>query len=274
MAFGGENAESYYDEGLTAFMKGDMARAVEFFSRAIQLDRSLLVAYHQLGKCYIRVGQAKRASEILAQVVARKPGFAPAKLDFGYALMQQGELVQARQQFSDVLAIQAENARAHLGMGHVSFQEGNWESAVAMAQAARAYGGTNFAVLFLMGRAAKLAGNGMLAEESLKEAEALIEKSVELSPDSPEGHYLRGEVCFVTERFAAALDHYRAAEDRADPKRCYSAFGENFTRLDILVKRGLCLQRLGRNAAAREIGEQIVAMAPEHKLGLALKDLQ
>ena len=43
MAFGGENAESYYDEGLTALMKGDVAHAEEYFTRAIQMDRTLVV---------------------------------------------------------------------------------------------------------------------------------------------------------------------------------------------------------------------------------------
>jgi tetratricopeptide (TPR) repeat protein len=274
MAFGGENAESYYDEGLTALMKGDVAHAEEYFTRAIQMDHTLIVAYHQLGKCYMRMGQARRSSEMLAQVVSRKPEFVPAKLDLGQALLQQGELEKARQQFSQVLAFQPQNPKAHLGMGQVSFQEGNWPAAVSMAQAARAMGGPNFSVLFLLGRAAKLSGNTMLADESLNEAEALIEKSVELSPDMPEGYYLRGEVCFVQERFGSAMDHYRAAEDRADPKRHYAAFGENFTRADLMLKRGLCLQRLGNIAGAREVGEQVLAMAPENKLAQSLRNLQ
>lgn len=273
MAFGGENAESYYDEGLTAFMKGDVEAAARFLVRAIQLDRSMLAAHHQLGKCYIRMGQAQRAVEILGQVVVQKPELIAARLDLGHALLAQGLSERARKQFSHVLAMDPHNARAHLGMAQVYFQEGNWDAAVTLAQSARAHGGASFAVLFLLGRAAKLAGNTVLSGESLKEAQALIEKSVEMSPDAPEGHYLRGEVCFAQTRFGTALEHYRAAQDRVEGNRHYSAFGGSFTRLDILVKRGLCHQRLGDVEAAAGIGRQILAAHPKHKLGKALSNL-
>jgi len=278
MAFGGENAESYYDEGLTAFMKGDVDAAARFFVRAIQLDRSMLAAHHQLGKCYVRMGQPQRAVEILGQVVVQKPGLIAARLDLGQALLAQGladdqALQRARKQFSHVLAIDPHNARAHLGMAQVCFQEGNWDGAVTLSQGARAHGGASFAVLFLLGRAAKLAGNAVLSGESLKEAQALIEKSVEMAPDAPEGHYLRGEVSFAQARFGSALEHYRSAQDRVEGKRHYSAFGESFTRLDILVKRGLCHQRLGDVEAAAAVGRQILSAHPQHKVGKALSDL-
>jgi tetratricopeptide (TPR) repeat protein len=273
MAFGGENAESYHDEGLTAMMKGDLGHAVQYFNRAIQLDRSYLAAFHQLGRCYLRMGQSRRAVEILGQVVARKPDLVPARLDLGYAWLAVGNPEEARQQFMQIVSRQPESARGHLGLAQVAFQQGEWSSAVTLAQAARAYGGATFATLFLLGRAAQLAGNSVLAEDSLREAEALIEKSVGLSPDTPEAHYLRGEVCFALGRYSAALDHYRAAEDRAAPHKYYAAFGENFAQVDVLVKRALCLQRLGHIEGARELGRQIVELAPDHKLGQALKDL-
>jgi len=273
MAFGGDNAESYYDEGLTALMKGDVKHAATFFTRAIDKDRSMLAAYHQLGRCYIRTGQLRQAVEILDRVVSSKPDLVPARLDLGQALLAVGAVDRARQQFSEILSMQPSNGRAHLGMAQACFQEGNWSAAVTLAQGARAHGGPNFSVLFLLGRAARLAGNNVLAEQSLQEAQNLIEKSVELSPDSPEGYFLRGEVAFAQEHFASALEHFRAAEDRVEPERCYSAFGENFGRVDVMAKRALCYQRLGNIDAAREVGKQILAMAPDHRLGHSLSQL-
>lgn len=273
MAFGGENAESYHDEGLTAMMKGDVAAAVQFFTRAIQLDNSYAASYHQLGKCYLRLGEPRKAVELLRQVVARKPNLIPAKIDLGYALLAMNAPEEARAQFGAIIETQPQNARANLGMAHVCFHAGAWENAVAFAQAARMHGGANFATLYLLGRAAKQAGMQVIAEDALGEAEKLIEKSLELTPDSPEGHYLRGEVCFAQGRFGPALEHYRAAEDRADPKKYYLAFGENFTRVDVMAKRGICLQRMGNAAGAKELGKQILAIAPEHPLAKTLADL-
>jgi len=134
-------------------------------------------------------------------------------------------------------------------------------------------GGANFAVLFMVGRAAWLAGNTVLADDSLREALGLIQKSIEMSPDAPEGYFLRGEINFVREQYPAALDDYRAAEVRSQPERCYAAYSENFSRVEIMVKQALCYQRLENLDAARELGRRILAIAPDHKLGHALAGL-
>lgn len=273
MAFGGENAESYYDEGLTAVMKGDLNRAIEFFMRAIKLDSSFIMAHHQIGRCFLRLGQTERAIHVLQQVLARKPGLAPARLDLGYALLQHGNIPEARAQFNQVVELQTNSSRGHLGLAHVEFELGNWSQAVALAETARGMGNTNFAVLFLLGRAAKLAGDRPLSDSVINEALAQIDKSVELNPDSPEGYFLRGEMAFIQERYLDALDSYRAAESRTAPDAHYSAFGETFTRLEVLVKEGLCMQRLGDREAARALGARILQISPGHKLGKALSEL-
>ena len=71
MAFGGETAESFYDEGLTASMKGDIERAQQLFEKTIRLDRHFTAAYHQLAKCHLRKGEAERALQI-ARKIGRK----------------------------------------------------------------------------------------------------------------------------------------------------------------------------------------------------------
>ncbi len=44
MAFGGDDAESYYDEGLTASMRGDLVRAVQNFEKTIHLYNTMAAA--------------------------------------------------------------------------------------------------------------------------------------------------------------------------------------------------------------------------------------
>lgn len=282
--FGGENAESYYDEGLTAMMKGDVQQACSFFERALQLDAKLIAAKHQLGKCYLRMGRAQQSADILAQVMERKPDLAAARIDYGYALLAAASsaeddrkgyiLEQARQQFLLFTEyLHPNDARGFLGLAQAAFQSGDWEAALALVQEARSRGGASFSVLYLLGRTAKLAGKTNLADEALKEAESLAEKSTEMNPDMPECHYLRGEVAFVQERYPAALDHYRAAEDRMESGKAYTAFGENFALLDVLAKRGLCHQRMRDIEGARRVGRQILEQDPQHRLGQSLANL-
>ena len=273
MAFGGEDAESYYDEGLTASMRGDMARAIQHLEKAIQLDNTFRAAYHQLAKCYLRLGSGPKAVNLLQQVVRNQPESLPARLDLGAAFLTISDVARAREQFNYVVDAQPENGRGYLGLAQVAFQEAQWSSALQLAQQARIYSGSNFAVLYLLGRAAKASGDLELSQEALKEADSLIEKSIELNPTQPEGYFLRGEVAFILDQYSTALEHYRAADDRADKSKVYSAFGENFAFIDILAKEALCYQRLDRPDRAREIGQRIVQIDPNHKLGQSLKDM-
>ncbi len=272
-AFGGETAESYYDEGLTASMMGDLTRAAECFERAIRLDSTMATAYHQLGKCYARLGKYMRAVELLSQVVRKRPELLGAHLDLGAALNGLGKLAEARAQYNAALAIESDNAKAMLGLAQSDFFEGKWDSAMKFAESAQFAGGSNLAVLFMLGRASKLAGDADLSVKTLQRADKLLEKYLETNPDKPEGHFLRGEVAFVRESFQSALQHYRDGEDRAEPGRIYLAYGESFALEDILGKEGLCLQRLGKSERARALGERIEELNPDHKLGKSLREL-
>jgi tetratricopeptide (TPR) repeat protein len=272
MAFGGESAESYYDEGLTASMKGELAQAVQNFEKAIRLDNTFSAAYHQLGKCYARMGENAKAVELLHQVVRNRPQQTAARLDLGFTCLALGKIEDARNQFLQVQGLEPDNGRAQLGLAQASFHEGDWPKALSEAEAALRLGGSNFPVLYLLGRTAKLAGNLEMSYGTLNRADALLEKTLEVSGDKPESYFLRGEVAYVREKYPAALEHYKSAEKYAVENRSYSAYGENFTGSDVLAKQGLCLQRLGQDALARAMGERIGAQDPEHKLGKSLRE--
>ncbi len=273
MAFGGETAESYYDEGLTASMKGDLKRAEACFKKALQLDSGFLAARHQLGKCFLRMGHGKEAIELLNQVVRQRPSQMAPRIDLGYSLLGQGYEDEARQVFNDVINADYTNARAYMGLAHISFRRTQWREAIGYARAALEHGGSHFAAQFLLGRAASNAGDNQAAAEALENADTLMEKSLEVKPNNPEGYFLRGEVAYFRKHYGDALEHYDEALQHAESGRYYSAYGESFTRLDILGKKGLCYQALDRNERAREMGDAIVKEDPDHPIGKALKDL-
>lgn len=274
MAFGGEDAESYYDEGLTASVKGDMARASACFEKALQLDPQLTAAAHQLAKCALRTGDRERAIHLLTRVIRSRPNQIPPRLDLGGALLESGRFPQARQVFAEILAAEPDNGRALLGLAQVEFSGGNWQKAAGYARASLAHSGPNFPALFLLGRAARLAGDMADATEALGRADALIEQSLELNPEQPEPYFLRGEVHFAREDFSTAMDCYRSAESRTEGDRTYSAYGETFTRCDLLAKLGMCYHRLGKNDRARELGGRVLEIDPNHKLGRFLVSLE
>jgi tetratricopeptide (TPR) repeat protein len=194
-------------------------------------------------------------------------------IELGNALLEMGHIEEARSHFTHVLNQKPNQPRACLGLAQCSFEEGHWAAATELARNAVEHGGANFAALLLLGRAARLAGLGEESRDALHRADALMETTIESNPDAPEGYFLRGEVYFAREDWAKALENYRAADDRADPKTEYAAYGMHFNRLDILAKAGVCFQRLGRLEQAREVGRRIVEHNPDHKIGVALAAL-
>ena len=270
MFFGGETAESYYDEGLTSFMKGEIEQAIKHFERALQLDSSLNNAHHQLGKCYTRMGQPQEAIKHLQQALRNNPNLVPARVDLGYALLDMQAPEQARDVFFDVAALKPDNARAQLGLADCAYQAGQWDAAISLAQTALNFGGANFAAYYLLGRAAAFEKRIDISAQALNRADALMEKSIETNPDQPEAYFLRGEVHYAQEAYMKAIEFYHAAEERAVAGKRYNAFGERFNLLDIKAKRGLALQQFGEKEAAREVGAEILKSDPGHPLGRML----
>lgn len=266
MAFGGETAESYYDDGLTAFMRGEIRQATTCFERAIELDEKYFAAYHQLARCAMRQGDLKRAVELLTHVIRNRPRLIPPRIDLGHVCIMQGRVDEAHRMFTEIIGVEPTNARALFGLAQVAFERAQWADAVAFAQRSLEHSGPYFPALFLLGKAARLADDPQLSAESLEQAGALVEKSLELNPDQPESHYMLGEVRFARERFNDALESYREAADRSVADRVYTAYNEAFTRLDALAKQALCYQRLGERARANEIAEGILQTDPNHRM--------
>ncbi len=268
--FGGNNAESFYDEGLTASLKGDVAAAARHFEAAIRLDSALASAYHQLGKCYARLGRLKEAVKVLEQVTQKRPQLTAARIDLGVALTHAGMYDNAQQHFEYVLSTESTNTKALLGLASVYFTQGEWDIALDHARKAQTEGGANFSTLYMIGRLAKLTGDESLSKQSLAKANELIQKYQEMNEEKPEGNYLLGEIAFVCGDYPKALERYRKAEDRVRPNHLYTAYGENFGLVDLLAKQALCYQRLENFDRAQEIVKRVQKINTDHPVCKAL----
>ncbi len=270
MVFGGETADSYYDEGVTASMKGDVAAAIRHFEKALQLDPYHVASCHQLGRCHQRLGKLQQAVECFYRAIKARPNPLPPRLDLGFALLEGGNGTKAADIFQGVLNAKPDNARAMLGLGCCAFERGEWDLAFTLATQAVTNGGANFAALFLQARAAQLVGLFEVALTAFDESDRLMERSIESTPDQPEAYYLRGELYFARENFAAALDAFQAAHDRMDPAAHYYSYGQHFEHPDVLERIGMSLLRLGRHEDARKSAALILAMRPKSRIGAML----
>ena len=271
MPFGGENAESSYDEGLTAAMKGETETAMEHFSKALQMDPSLNAAAYQIGRCQLRLGQAQHAVQTLAGVLTKMPRMTAARSELAYAHLLVGHTEQARKLFGEALDEKPDQPAAILGLGYCAFQQAQWDTAMALAD--RVMGGSgaeHFESLFLSGRAAHMRKARELAMARLQAADELLNQMIETSPNQPEGFYLRGQIHFLTGEYVKSLDSFRSAETRTLPNRHYCAYHEHFELLDVLAGQGWCMRQMGNEAASKEIGRRILEIKPNSRRGLRL----
>ncbi len=270
MVFGGETADSYYDEGVTASMKGDTAAAIRHFEKALQLDPYHVASCHQLGRCYQRQGKLQQAVECFYRAIKARPNPIPPRLDLGFALLEGGNGTKAFDIFQEVLKVKPDNARALLGLGCCAFEKGEWDTSLNMATQAVTNGGSNFSSLFLQARAAQLVGLHDVAHIAFEEADALLGPSIESSQDQPEAYFLRGELYFARKNFAAALEAFRVAQTHVDSTTHYYSYGEHFELADVLERQGMCLLRLDRYVEARELAASILALRPKSRIAAML----
>ena len=270
MVFGGETADSYYDEGVTASMKGETAAAIRHFEKALQLDPYHVASCHQLGRCHQRQGKLQQAVECFYRAIKARPNPLPPRLDLGFALLEGGNGTKALDIFQEVLNRKPDNARAMLGLGCCAFEKGEWDIAFTMATQAVTNGGASFAALYLQARAAQLVGLHEVALTAFDQADALLERSVEGNPDQPELFFLRGELQFARKNFVAALENFQRAIDLIDPAAHYYSYGEHFERPDALERLGMCLLRLERYADAHALAPQILAIRPKSRVAALL----
>jgi len=271
MPFGGENAESYYDEGLTAVMKGDTDAALEHFSKALQMDPTLTAASYQMGRCQLRLGQAQAAVQTLSAVLARAPRMTAARTELAYAQLLRGHIDEARTLFGEALNERPDQPAAILGLGYCAFQQSQWDTAMALAD--RLMGGSGaerFEALYLSARAAHMLKLREIALNRLQAADELLNQIIETSPNQPEGYYLRGQIHFLMGDYVKSLDTFRTAETRALPGKHYCAYHEHFELLDVLAGQGWCMKQMGNEAGAKEIGRRILEIRPNSKRGKRL----
>lgn len=270
MIFGGETADSYYDEGVTASMKGDIAAAVRHFEKALQLDPYHVASCHQLGRCKARQGKLQEAVECFYRAIKARPGPLPPRLDLGFALLEGGNAPRAAEVFQEVLNSKPDNARAMLGLGCCAFERGEWDLAFHLSTQAVTNGGANFSALYLQARAAQLVGAFDVAMVAFDQADDLLERSIESSPEQPEAYFLRGELYFARKNFVAALTTFQTVQTHIDPAAHYYAYGEHFELADVLERQGMCLLRLDRQVEARKLAADILALRPESRVAALL----
>jgi len=270
MLFGGETAESYYDEGLTSLSRGNVEQAMTHFRKAVELDPSLGGAWHQLGRCLYRLGRPAEAIDAFNR--ARECNVRHTPLDLGYALLLQGAVDRAAACFSRMLEVDSVRPRAMVGLARCAIRNGQFDHALEMAlQAAGELRADQLEADWIAGQAAARLRMADLARERLERADRQLEKLLEVASDRPDAYYLRGMIHYFLDEYMKALEGgFLPAEQRCQPDTHYCVAHEHFALVDVLAWQGWCWRALGHAEKARELGRRVLQLKPDSQRGRAL----
>ena len=152
--------QSAYEEfyaGLTCQNKGDYPKAIEHYSRAIELNPRLVEAYNNRGSAYQDIGKFNQAIADYNKAIEMNPNDTDAYYNRGNAYLEKREVDRAIGDFSKAIELNPKLSRAYNNRG-VSYS--------------------------------RKGGNRSHAIEDFS-------KAIELNPEYAEAYYNRGTICWL-----------------------------------------------------------------------------
>lgn len=180
------DAQAAIAEGREAYEKGQYAKAIELFSRAIMHKRDMLDAHYSLGVAYEAAGRFKEAAAAYKVALALKPD--PANPN---------SVIVAHYNLANTLAASGQHADA----------AESYRQLIAKLEASKTP----------MAQPHYNLGLSLVALERYDDAAAAFGKAVELNPGYAEAHYNLGLIHSRAERYAEAIESFgRALAARAE----------------------------------------------------------
>ncbi len=110
-------AAEAYNRGVRCQVAGDMDRAVQEYSRALQCDPTMANAHYNIGLIYKSKGDAAGARTAFQHALEIAPDMANAHYMLALAYRDQGDDVHAAAELSTLLQKQPRHAEAYLALG-------------------------------------------------------------------------------------------------------------------------------------------------------------
>ncbi len=212
----GEQAAELYEAGQNAHQKGELEKAVELYSQALERDPSLWQAEFQRAAAYFSlnrlaeakasmIGALKQLSEFGDAPEARGPS-SRAHVLLGEIALAENDPVEAEKSFRRALELNPQATRAHAGLAEILLGGGKRDEAIAEAKAAIEAGDDRAAVFALLGEAQALSGK-------YDEALASLNEALKREPKNTIALRRRAEVHLARNDLKAAVEDLREAAE-------------------------------------------------------------
>ncbi len=119
------NPGAHNNLGTAYLALADYPRAIEEFTRAINIDPSFLIAEHNLGTALFRAGRFGQAAACFEAVIQRRPDFIESRRDLGITLAAEGRPIEAITQFQIYLRAHPDDHEVRSRLGRALLESGN-----------------------------------------------------------------------------------------------------------------------------------------------------
>lgn len=213
-----EQAEKLFDAGQRAHEAGDLAKAVELYGKALELDAELWQAEFQRGAAFFSLGKLAEAKTSLARVNALlaeypvsdqlKQIFVRVQISLGEVALAEAKPDDAEKAFRKALELNpqanSQNGRAQSGLAEVFYSTNKFSEAVTAAKAAIAAGDDRPAIFALLGVA-------LTVTNKFDEALPALDEALKRDSKNASALLYRAEVLIAKNKTAEAAADLRAA---------------------------------------------------------------
>jgi len=255
------NKEASFDAGLTAQVRGDFDSAIAIFEGVIEEHPTSAAAYHQMGRCHLKLGAIDKALQCIETAVRLGPDRVAARLDLGMLYQAVEETPKAKAQFMRALSRNEGNVKAMAGLGIAYYHERNFGKAIAQFQDACALNPSNLACHFYLTKIhAALKNPAGVEEEALKSA-AICQSLIRLRSEQPEGYFFLAETFVLQQETKAGLQNYLIAKDFSpNGAMHFFAFDLHYTLVENYLGIARCYEQLGEKQYTRYFGQLTLKM--------------
>ena len=123
-------AEAYNNRGIAYSDKGDYPHAIEDFNKAIELKPDYAEAYNNRGTAYREKGNLGRAIEDYNTAIQLQPGLTQAYNNRGNAFRDKGDYTRAIEDFNKAIELKPDYAEAHSNRGLTYKDKGDYAHAI------------------------------------------------------------------------------------------------------------------------------------------------
>lgn len=209
-----QKAAELFDAAQNAHQAGDLAKAVELYSQALENDPELWQADFQRGGAYFSLGkltEAKTSMNRVAELLAQFPSSdqvkqisARVQTTLGEIALAEAKPDEAEKAFRRVIELNPQSARAHSGLAEIMFAASKPAEAIAEAKAAIAAGEDRAATFTLLGVA-------LVTTNKFDEAQPALDEALKREPKNALALLYRAEVFIAKNRPVEAAADLRAA---------------------------------------------------------------